>query len=153
MSERIPDQMRDCAAENSARCKQPLFHGVNVGGGGNRLYRNRHDGTFEDVTAHAGVAGSAYGMGCAVGDYDGDGKPDLYVTNYGPNLLYRNNGDGTFTDVTASAGVTPLGGIWSLKGSNRQASRWRARSNQPACFLARVAGTDFPVGAKAVLDL
>ncbi|MCH7813895.1 MAG: VCBS repeat-containing protein, partial [Planctomycetes bacterium] len=72
---------------------------------GNRLYRNRGDGTFDDVTAAAGVADTGYGDGCACGDYDGDGDVDLYVTNVGPNALYRNNGDGTFTDVTAAAGV------------------------------------------------
>ena len=70
-----------------------------------RLYRNRGDGTFEDVTARAGLAKSGYGMGVAVADYDGDGDPDLYITNYGPNFLYRNNGDGTFTDVARTAGV------------------------------------------------
>jgi hypothetical protein len=70
-----------------------------------RLFRNLGDGRFEDVTAKAGVGSKGYGMGCAVGDYDGDGRPDLYVTNVGPNVLYRNNGDGTFTDVTTAAGV------------------------------------------------
>jgi len=58
-----------------------------------------------DVTEEAGVGGEGYGMGCAFGDYDNDGDPDLYVTNFGPNVLYRNNGDGTFTDVTVEAGV------------------------------------------------
>ena len=72
---------------------------------GDKLYRNRGDGTFEDVTAKAGLGDQGYGMGCAVGDYDGDGDRDLYVTNYGPNALYRNEGDGTFRDVTAEAGV------------------------------------------------
>ena len=72
---------------------------------GNRLYRNRGDGTFDDVTEQAGVGDRGYGMGCACGDYDNDGDVDLYVTNVGPNVLYRNNGDGTFTDVTAQAGV------------------------------------------------
>jgi enediyne biosynthesis protein E4 len=71
-----------------------------------RLFRNRGDGTFEDVTASAGVANAAgYGTGCTVGDYDNDGDDDLYVTNFGPSVLYRNNGDGTFSDVTAAAGV------------------------------------------------
>ncbi len=70
-----------------------------------RLYRNRRDGTFEDVTVKVGVAGAAFGMGVVTGDYDGDGDVDIYVTNYGPNFLYRNNGDGTFTDVAATAGV------------------------------------------------
>jgi hypothetical protein len=75
----------------------------------NALYRNNRDGTFTDVTAKAGVPGDAYGMGVAVGDYDGDGFPDLYVTQYPHNILYRNNGDGTFTDVTAKAGVAAPG--------------------------------------------
>src|SRR5208282_6684900 len=74
----------------------------------NRLYRQNKDGTFTDVTEQAGLAsvGDAnYGMGVAVGDYDNDGYPDIYVTNYGKNILYHNNGDGTFTDVTEKAGV------------------------------------------------
>jgi hypothetical protein len=76
---------------------------------GNRLFRNELIPTgklqFTDVTAQAGVGHAGYGMGAAVGDYNGDGHPDLYITNYGPNVLYRNNGDGTFTDVTREAGV------------------------------------------------
>jgi tetratricopeptide (TPR) repeat protein len=71
----------------------------------NKLFRNRRDGTFEDVTARAGVAGLGYGMGCAVGDYDNDGHDDLFVTGLGRTILYRNRGDGTFEDVTARAGV------------------------------------------------
>jgi len=74
----------------------------------NRLFRNEGASsgwTFVDITASAGVGDTGYGMGCAVGDYDNDGDPDLYVTNFGPNVLYRNNGDGTFTDVTETAGV------------------------------------------------
>src|SRR5579871_143624 len=79
----------------------------------NRLYRNNHDLTFTDVTDNAGVAGSGYGMGVAVGDYDNDGRPDLFVTNVNDNQLFHNNGDGTFTDVTAKAGVS--GGIFAGK--------------------------------------
>ncbi len=75
----------------------------------NALYRNNRDGTFTDVTEKAGVAGGGYGMGVAVGDYNGDGFPDLYVTQYGRSILYRNNGDGTFTDVTEHAGVAAPG--------------------------------------------
>src|SRR6202165_4374509 len=71
----------------------------------NALYRNNRDGTFTDVTVEAGVPGAGYGMGVAVGDYNGDGFPDLYVSQYGRSILYRNNGDGTFTDVTEKAGV------------------------------------------------
>jgi hypothetical protein len=80
----------------------------------NRLYRQKPDGTFEDVTEKAGLTGmpqNRYGMGVAVGDFDNDGFSDLYVTGYGGNTLYRNNGDGTFSDVTARAGVA--GGGWS----------------------------------------
>ncbi len=74
-----------------------------------RLYRNLGNGRFENVTARAGLARPAYGMGAAAVDYDGDGDTDIYVTNYGPNALYRNNGDGTFTDVAKSAGVADRG--------------------------------------------
>ena len=70
------------------------------------LYRNNGDGTFTDVTERAGVgAEGLFGMGVAVGDYDNDGFPDLFVLGYGRCILYRNNGDGTFTDLTAQAGV------------------------------------------------
>ena len=75
----------------------------------NALYHNNRDGTFTDVTVGAGVSGTAYGMGVAVGDYDGDGFPDLYVTQYPHSILYHNDGDGTFTDVTAKAGVAAPG--------------------------------------------
>jgi len=71
----------------------------------NVLYRNRGDGTFEDVTERAGVGDRGYGCGLAVGDIDNDGDTDLYVTNFGRNTLYRNNGDGTFDDITDEAGV------------------------------------------------
>jgi hypothetical protein len=74
------------------------------------LYRNNGDGTFTDVTENAGVgAEGLFGMGVAVGDYDNNGYPDLFVLGYGRCILYRNNGNGTFTDVTAHAGVTNLG--------------------------------------------
>jgi enediyne biosynthesis protein E4 len=82
----------------------------------NALYRNNRDGTFSDVTEAAGVAGGTFGMGVAVGDYDNDGWPDLFVTAYGNCILYRNNRDGTFTDVTRNAGLsTPgwtTGAVW-----------------------------------------
>src|SRR5205807_1501007 len=69
------------------------------------LLHNNHDGTFTDVTAKAGVPNERWGFGVAVGDYDNDGWPDIYVANYGKNRLYHNNGDGTFTDVSQKAGV------------------------------------------------
>ncbi len=70
------------------------------------LFHNNHDGTFTNVAKYAGVTNDRWGMGCAVGDYDNDGWPDLYVTNYGKNRLYHNNHDGTFTDVAKQAGVS-----------------------------------------------
>ena len=69
------------------------------------LYRNNGDWTFTDVTMAAGVGDLGYGLGVTVGDYDNDGDPDLYLSNFGPNVLYRNNGDGTFSDVTRQASV------------------------------------------------
>lgn len=81
------------------------------------LYHNNGDGTFADVTVKAGVGGEGhYGQGVAVGDFDNDGYPDLYVTGYGSALLYHNNGDGTFTDVTAHAGVADTG-QWSTSAA------------------------------------
>ncbi len=75
----------------------------------NALYRNNKDGSFTDVTVHAGVPGGAFGMGAAAADYDNDGDVDLLVTNYGQDILYRNNGDGTFTDATAKSGIAGHG--------------------------------------------
>jgi len=74
-----------------------------------RFYRNNRDGTFVDVTDAAGVGFNGYGQGVAVGDYDGDGRDDLYISAFGPGALYRNRGDGTFADVTAAAGVAGSG--------------------------------------------
>jgi hypothetical protein len=99
------DGWMDIYLVNSGKCDiftptQPLR---------NALYRNNRDGTFTDVTEKAGVGGGGYGMGVAVGDYNADGFPDLYVTQYGRSILYRNNGDGTFMDVTEHAGVAAPG--------------------------------------------
>jgi hypothetical protein len=84
---------------------------------GNHLYRNRQDGTFEDVTKKAGVGGPWYTMGATVGDFNNDGYPDLYLSNYGPNVLLKNNGNGTFSDVTKRANVAggdefSVGAVW-----------------------------------------
>jgi len=81
----------------------------NVSGGGNRLYRNRGDGRFEDVTDKAGVRGTSYGIGCASGDFDGDGWPDLFVCNFGNSELYRNRRDGTFEAVGRRLGASVPG--------------------------------------------
>ena len=70
-----------------------------------RLFHNRGNGTFEDVTGGSGIHHGEYGMGACAGDYDNDGRVDLYVTNLGPNVLYRNTGNGRFADVTRKAGV------------------------------------------------
>ncbi len=84
----------------------------------NRLFHNNHDGTFTDVTEKAGLAGAGYGSGVAIGDYDNDGWPDVFLANVTGNQLFHNNGDGTFTDVTAKAGVAgaKLNGkkMWSV---------------------------------------
>ena len=82
----------------------------------NKLYRNLGNGTFADVTRKAGVGDMGYGMGMTVGDFDNDGYPDIYISNYGPNVLYHNQGNRTFSDVTAHAGVAgnecSVGAVW-----------------------------------------
>ena len=85
--------------------------------GGNKLFRNKGDGTFEDVTKKAGVGGPWYSMGVSSGDFNNDGYPDLYLSNYGPNVLLKNNGNGTFTDITKKANVAggkecSIGAAW-----------------------------------------
>ena len=76
-----------------------------------RLFRNRRNGTFEDVSAQSGIRHREYGMGACAGDYDNDGAVDLYVTNYGPNALYRNVGQGRFTEVPRAGGAGTA--LWS----------------------------------------
>ena len=88
-----------------------LSAGKVVTGHKNLLYRNLGGWKFENVSRQAGVDTSAWGAGVCAGDYDGDGRIDLYVANYGPNLLFRNNGNGSFTEVARAAGVSAGG--WS----------------------------------------
>jgi hypothetical protein len=78
----------------------------------NHLYRNRRDGTFEDVTSKAGLIQTGWGQGACAGDYDNDGFDDLFVTYWGQNRLYHNRGNGTFEDVTAAAGLTSAKRRW-----------------------------------------
>ena len=82
----------------------------------NHLYRNLGNGTFEDMTKKAGVGDRGYGMGVTVGDFDNNGYPDIYISNFGPNVLYMNKGDGTFKNVTKRAGVAgdecSVGAVW-----------------------------------------
>ena len=100
---------------NGGRLENPMKPGTPIGRTPpdytNHLYLNNGDGTFSDVSQRSGIRDHGYGMGAAVGDYDNDGFPDLYVTNFGFNDLYRNNGDGTFTNATTRAGVAAGG--WS----------------------------------------
>lgn len=84
---------------------------------GNHLYRNLGNGTYEDVTKKAGVTGYWYSMGATAGDFNNDGYPDLYISNYGPNILLKNNGNGTFSDITKRANVgggkeCSVGAVW-----------------------------------------
>jgi hypothetical protein len=113
------DGLLDIFLVNAGHVRDPMLKGMGFDRRNpnywNRLYRRNKDGTFTDVTKAAGLSDagdSNYGMGVAVGDYDNDGFPDIYVTSFGKNVLYHNNGDGTFTDVTAKAGVAAGG--WSV---------------------------------------
>jgi hypothetical protein len=83
----------------------------------NHLYRNKGNGTYEDVTKKAGVGGPWFSMGVTIGDFNNDGYPDIYISNYGPNVLLKNNGNGTFSDVTKRANVAgdkecSVGAVW-----------------------------------------
>jgi enediyne biosynthesis protein E4 len=107
------DGRLDIFLANGARIDDPMQKGAIPQKDGpndwNRLYHQKADGTFEDVTVKAGLKGTGFSTGVAVGDYDNDGFEDLFVAGYGHSTLYHNNGDGTFTDVTASAGVAGSG--------------------------------------------
>jgi hypothetical protein len=107
----------------------------------NRLYHQKKDGTFEDVTEASGLKGEGYSMGVAAADYDNDGYTDLYVTGYGGNHLYHNNKDGTFTDVTKKLGVAASG--WSTSAA------WLDydRDGKLDLFVARYLEWDFEKGS------
>src|SRR5215813_4107277 len=107
----------------------------------NRLYHQKPDGIFEDVTERAGLKGEGYSMGVAAADYDNDGWVDLYLTGYGANHLYRNNGDGTFTDVSKKLGVA--GGGWATSAG------WidYDRDGRLDLFVARYLDWNFETGA------
>lgn len=106
-----------------------------------RLYRQKADGTFADVTEDAGLKGDGYSMGAAAGDYDNDGRFDLYVTAYGENYLYHNNGDGTFTDVTKK--LSTGGSGWSTSAG------WfdYDRDGRLDLFVVRYMDWDFESGS------
>jgi enediyne biosynthesis protein E4 len=113
------DGLLDIFVVNSGRLSDPMQMPENFDRSDsrywNRLYRQNKDGSFTDLTEAAGLGNAGngnYGMGVAVADYDNDGFPDIYVTNYGKNTLYHNNRNGTFTDVTQKAGVAAGG--WSV---------------------------------------
>ena len=85
----------------------------------NRLFRNNGDGTFTDVTEQAGLKGTGFDVGVAIGDYDNDGHPDIFIAGVHGNILYHNNGDSTFTDVTKKAGLDKwndpeYGPLWAV---------------------------------------
>jgi hypothetical protein len=114
----LPEDMGSGAAwgdyDNDGHLDLYLCDIVNAGSsGGNRLFRNKGDGTFTDVTARAGVGYQGLSMGAAWADYDNDGDLDLVVTSYGPILLYRNRGGGTFEEVSRAAGLSRFEGFWA----------------------------------------
>src|SRR5277367_5561235 len=113
------DGRLDIFFANGARIDDPMPKGSIPQKDGpeywNRLYHQKADGTFEDITEKSGLKGVGYGMGVAVADYDNDGYEDIFVTAYGGNRLYHNNGNCTFTDVTGKAGVGGSG--WSTSAT------------------------------------
>src|SRR5438067_63262 len=138
------DGRMDLFFTNGALLKDPMPKGAmpdkNDPRFWNRLYHQKADGTFEDVTERAGLKGDAFSMGVAAGDYDNDGYVDLYLTGYAANHLYHNNGDGTFTDVTRKLGVGGSG--WSTSAG------WidYDRDGRLDLFVARYLDWDFEKG-------
>ena len=139
------DGRQDLYFTNGARLDDPMPKGAmpdkREAKYWNRLYHQKADGKFEDVTERAGVRGEGYSMGAAAGDYDADGLVDLYVTAYGSNILYRNRGDGKFEDVTKRAGVHGAG--WSTSAG------WfdYDRDGRLDLFVARYMDWDFERGS------
>jgi hypothetical protein len=139
------DGRLDLFLTNGARLDDPMGKGAmpvkDAPKYWNRLYHQKADGTFEDVTERAGLKGEGYSMGVAAGDYDNDGFQDLYVTAYGFNTLYHNNRDGTFADVTTRTGVG--GGGWSTSAG------WidYDRDGRLDLFVARYMDWDFERGS------
>jgi enediyne biosynthesis protein E4 len=139
------DGRLDLYFTNGARIEDPMPKGASPDKRDsrywNRLYRQKSDGTFEDVTERAGVKGVGYSMGVAAADYDNDGWVDIYVTAFGANILYRNQGDGTFKDVSRQAGVAAGG--WSTSAG------WIDYNNDGRLdlFVARYVEWDFELGA------
>lgn len=116
----------------------------------NRLYRNNGDGTFTDVTEHAGVKGGGYSMGVAAGDYDNDGFVDLYVAGVNRNQLLHNNGDGTFTDVTEKAGV---GGMVAAGKPWAVTAGWFDYNNDGRLDLLVIDYLDYPMPAAKLCEI
>ena len=139
------DGRMDLFFTNGALLKDPMPKGATANKSDptfwNRLYHQKADGSFEDVTERAGLKGDGFSMGIAAGDYDNDGYVDLYITGYGDNHLYHNNGDGTFTDVTKKLGVA--GGDWSTSAG------WfdYDRDGRLDLFVARYLDWDFEKGS------
>lgn len=139
------DGRLDIFFTNGARLEDPMPHGAvpdkRDAKYWNRLYHQKADGTFEDVTERAGVRGDGYSMGVACADYDSDGFVDIFVTAYGSTTLYHNNGDGTFTDVTKNLNAAVSG--WSTSAG------WfdYDRDGRLDIFIARYMDWDFERGA------